>query len=72
MAQVFVGSKQYLYQRFPNCGACPHLGGPVRPLGWWGALFPLEDAVVYIKDILILNEIWTQDKINILVCTLLG
>jgi hypothetical protein len=47
-----------IIQRFPKCGACP-LGGA------WA----LVDRM---KHIFILNEIWAQDKIYILIATLLG
>jgi hypothetical protein len=40
-----------------------HAGGAVSPLG---------RKVVYMTDIFILNDIWAQDKIYILVGTLLG
>jgi hypothetical protein len=52
-----------LVKRFSNCGACP-LGGVVGPVG--GA------RVFCMRDIFILDEIWTQDKIYILAGTLLG
>jgi hypothetical protein len=53
-----------LHQRFLKCGACP-AGGAAGPLGLGGASF-------CVTDIFILNEIRTQDKLYILVVTLLG
>jgi hypothetical protein len=39
----------------------------------WGAVGPVGGAlVVCMKNIFILNEIWAQDKIYILIGTLLG
>jgi hypothetical protein len=49
-------------RRLPNCGA--------RLLG--GAAGPLGARVVCMRDIFILEEIWVQGKIYILVGTLLG
>jgi hypothetical protein len=44
---------------------------PVGRAPWTGAFGPLGGgADVYMRDIFISNEIWTQDKIYILVCTL--
>jgi hypothetical protein len=48
-------------QRFSNCGPPPG-GGAVGPLG--------EGRVYCIRDIFILNEIWMQGKIYILIGTL--
>jgi hypothetical protein len=53
-----------IYQRFSNCGASPP-GGDLGPRGR-GA------RDVCMKEIFILNEICAQDKICILVGTLLG
>jgi hypothetical protein len=53
-----------LYQRIPNCGAHPPPGGCT--------LSPGGVQEVYMRAIFILNEIWTKDKIYILVGTLLG
>jgi hypothetical protein len=52
-----------LAKRFSNCGACP-LGGVVGPLG--GAL------VFCMRDIFILDEIWTQYNIYIYIYILVG
>jgi hypothetical protein len=59
---------QWLVARFCPSGsqtAAPPLPGAVGPLGGGGG------RVVCMRDVFILNEIWTQDKIRILVGTLL-
>jgi hypothetical protein len=38
----------------------------------WADVGPLAGLVVCVRDIFILNEIWAQDKICILINTLLG
>jgi len=48
----------------------PKLRG--APSGSGGAVGPLGGAFICMRDIFILNEIWAQDKIYILVGTLLG
>jgi hypothetical protein len=49
---------------FPNCGVHRSWdGGAVGPPG--------KAPVVSMRDIFILNKIWAQDEIYILVCTLL-
>jgi hypothetical protein len=47
-----------IIQRFPKCGVCP----------LWGAWA----LVGCMRHVFILNEIWAQDKIYILIATLLG
>jgi hypothetical protein len=37
-----------------------------------GVVGPLDGGVISMRDIFILNKIWAQDKIYILVGTLLG
>jgi hypothetical protein len=49
-----------LTQRFSNCGARPQEGA----VGPWGG-----GRVVCVRYTIILNEIWAQDKIYILVVT---
>jgi hypothetical protein len=45
------------------------LWGPPHRVAFVG---PLGAPVVFVRDIFILDEIWTQDKIHILVGTFLG
>jgi hypothetical protein len=52
-----------LDQRFSNCGANPPWGHRWSSGG---------GGVDFVRDIFILNKIWVQHKINILVGTLLG
>jgi hypothetical protein len=53
-------------QRSQTVRCTPREGGALLVL-WWRAT-----QIVYMKDTFILNEIWAQDKIYILVSTLLG
>jgi hypothetical protein len=39
---------------------------------WWVLLVVRGDARFCVRDIFILNEIWEQDEIHVLVGTLLG